>query len=204
MLDDRTRRDADRAVRFVVTGQALFAVTMLACCALEPSWPALRIGLSYYGDDLPTVVPCVGGFALCIALSGAGLRHLRPHAVVSQKVRLAAASVLGLMVPIPLTPFKLDPVFDWLHVGAASVLFTAGLAVGGWLSFKCLADARSHLLFSLQCVAALTMLAAEIGLDRYMIPGELAFQLLFAVLLVRAITHVWAGVPGPAPLRDGT
>ncbi len=204
MLDERTRRDADRAVRFVITGQALFVVTMLACCALEPSWPALRIGLSYYGNELPTVVPFVGGFALCIALSAAGLRRLRPHAVVSQKVRLAAASVLALMVPIPLTPFKLDPVFDWLHVGAATVLFGAGLAVGGWLAFKCLADARSQLLFALQCLAALTMLAAEIGVDRYMIPGELAFQLLFVVLLVRAIRHVWAGVPAPAPLRSGT
>ena len=203
MLDDRTRRDADHAVRFVVTGQALFVVTMLACCALEPSWPALRIGLSYYGNDLPTVVPYVGGFTLCIALSAGGLRRLRPHAVVSGKVRLAAASVLGLMVPIPLTPFKLDPVLDWLHVGAASVLFTAGLAVGGWIAFRCLADARSQLLFALQCVAALTMLSAEIGLDSYMIPGELAFQLLFAVLLVRAIRYVWAGAPGPAPLRNG-
>ena len=195
MLDDRNRRDADDAVRFVITGQALFVATMLACCAIEPSWPALRCGLSYYGNGLPTVVPYVGGFALCIALSAAGLRRLRPHAVVSRKVRLSAATVLALMVPIPLTPFRLDPVLDWLHLGAASILFAAGLAIGGWLALACLDDARSRLLFALQCLAAMTMLTAEIGLDSYMIPGELAFQLLFAALLVRAIKRVWAGRP---------
>ena len=71
MLDDRHRRHAGGAVRFGITGQALFVATMLACCAIEPSWPALRCGLSYYGNGLPTVVPYVGGFALCIALSAA-------------------------------------------------------------------------------------------------------------------------------------
>ena len=195
MLDESTRREADGAVRFVITGQAFFVATMLACCAIEPSWPALRCGLSYYGNSLPTVVPYVGGFALCIALSAAGLRRLRPRAVVSRKVRLSAATVLALMVPIPLTPFRLDPIFDWLHLGAASILFAAGLVIGGWLALNCLDDARSRLLFALQCVAAMTMLSAEIGLDSYMIPGELAFQLLFAALLVRAIKCVWAGRP---------
>ncbi len=177
----------EEAVRLVVFGQGCFVLTMLGCVAIEPSWLAVKRGLSYYGNEPSTVGPYAVGFAVCILLTAMGLRRLRPLALPARRFRSAAALVLALMVPIPLTPYTVDPIIDWLHQGAAAVLFSAGLIVAGWLALHCLRDRRAHLLFALQALTGVSILAAQAGLDDYMIPSELAFQLVFAALVVRAI-----------------
>src|SRR5579871_2566719 len=111
------------AVRLVVLGQVCFVATMLVCCSISPSWVAVRLGLSYYGNDLRTVFPYALGFVLCVALTGAGLKRLRPPSARGRRLQQALAGVLALMLLIPLTPYRLDAVLEWLHLGIATALF---------------------------------------------------------------------------------
>lgn len=182
--------EREKAVRLVILGQGCFVLTMFGCVAIEPSWLAFKRGLSYYGNEPSTVGPYLLGFVVCILLTAMGLRRLRSRIRPTQRFRAAAGLVLALMVPIPLTPYSVDPVLDWLHLGAVTVLFSAGLIVGCWLAFRVLGDRSSCGLFAIQVLAGLSIVAAQAGLSDYMIPSELAFQVAFAALIVRAIRGI--------------
>jgi hypothetical protein len=160
---------------------------MAGCYALEPSAAAVRLGLSYYGNHLATVGPYLTGFGLCIALTVVGLTRLRARDAATQRFRKGVGLVTALMLPIPLTPYSIDTVFDWLHLGAVACLFIAGYALGFWLVLAERADRTSVALFALQTLAAISIAAAQFGLNDYMIPSELTFQVALVLLVVRHI-----------------
>ncbi|HEY4346593.1 MAG TPA: hypothetical protein VGM80_03325 [Gaiellaceae bacterium] len=182
-----TSRVEGEAIRFVICGQAAFLATILACCAIEPSWPAIQTGLSYYGNDMTTIPPYVAGFVTSIGLTAAGLRRLPGSARRVRRFRTGVALILALMVPIPLTPYRADVIVDWLHYAAAGTLFTAGLVLGGWLVFHCVGDRASACLFGAQILAGAAVVSAQAGLNDFMLPSELAFQLVLVALVVHAI-----------------
>jgi hypothetical protein len=174
---------ARNTVTYVVSGECCFLAMMGCCFALEPSWVAVRQGLSYYGNYVPTGIPFVIGFGSSIALTGLGLARIRPRGATAQRFRIAVLAVLALMAWVPLTPYKLDLVFDWLHIGVATVLFCSGLAFGGWLVLR-LDDRPTRCLYAIESGAGVAILTAELGIHDYMIPSELAFQLAAFGLIV--------------------
>jgi hypothetical protein len=163
---------------------------MLICCAVRPSWAAVEYGLSYYGNDVATVVPYTAGFALCIALSWVGLVRLPATNGAVHRLRRAVALVLGLMALIPLTPYRVDLVFDWLHTGAASVLFSIGFALGMWIALSQVRDRQAYVLLAVQTTAVAGICATVIGWIDYMIPSELGFQLALGALLIRGVRRL--------------
>ncbi|HWB21651.1 MAG TPA: hypothetical protein VG652_02050 [Gaiellaceae bacterium] len=183
---------AESPIVHVVVGGACFFATMLACCAIEPSWTAVRIGLSYYGNSITTCAPYAIGFVLCIGITARGLLRIRPSHPAARRFRHAVGLVLTLMVPIPLTPYRLDLVFDWLHIGAATLLFLAGLMLGLWLAFRFNRTGRAKLWFALEALAAISILTAQLGVHDYMIPSELAFQLSVLGLIVHSVRRLSA------------
>jgi len=209
LLDDAEPRDSNNLVRFFVYGESCFLAAMLACCAIEPSWLAVERGLSYYGTRLTTIVPYTAGFALCIGLTTIGLVGIRDGAVAFRRFRRAVALVLVLMAMIPLTPYSVDRVFDWLHIGVAAILFTVGFALGAGLALRLLRDRYGQMLFALQTVGFIAICAAQAGLNNYMIPSELCFQLAFVGLIVRGVRRLSSSADAPfgtlvptSPLAD--
>ena len=76
---------------------------------------------------------------------------------------------------MPLTPYAADAIFDWLHIGVVAVLFSFGLALGGWITWR--ARDRVTLAFYLvETAAGVSIVAAQLGFNDYMIPSELVFQ----------------------------
>jgi hypothetical protein len=100
--------------------------------------------------------------------------------------------VLTLMAFIPLTPYNLDIVFDWLHIGATTLLFAATLAVGAWLVARVIRARSARFIFLLEAVTAVAVLAAQAGMHPYMLPSELAYQLLVTCLIVQAMRSLAA------------
>jgi hypothetical protein len=178
------------AVRCLVCGQCCFLAAMVVCCALRPSWVAVGCGLSYYGNDLATVVPYTTGFVLCISLSSIGLVRLPATTVTVRQLRRAVAVVLGVMALIPLTPYKVDLLFDWLHTGAATVLFAVGYTIGIWFALRLVRDRHAAVLLALQTASLIGICAAVVGWADYMIPSELGFQLAFGGLLVLGVRRL--------------
>jgi hypothetical protein len=175
---------------FIVSGQACFLAMMLACCAITPSRTAIARGLSYYGTYAETAVPYAVGFSLYIPLTALGIARVRPTSTAVQRFRIAVMVVLALAVGVPLTPYRVDLVFDWVHIGLASTLFAAGLVLGGWLALRLVRDRISLTLFVLESGAAISMLAAQIGWHGYMIPSELWFELCVFGLVVQAVRRL--------------
>jgi hypothetical protein len=182
---------------FVASGQACFLAMMASCLAIEPSQVALKRGLSFYGTHLQTVVPYSLGFALCVGLTAVGLTRLSPIDISATRLRLGLAALIGLMALIPLTPYSVDLVFDYLHIGITATVFTAGLALGTWLALRVLRTGLALSALAAQLGAGLLALTAQLGWHDYMIPSQLGFQLSFAVLVVLGILR---GARRPAPV----
>lgn len=182
----------------VATGQACFLTMMASCLAIEPSEIALKRGLSFYGTHLSTVVPYSLGFALCVGLTAAGIRRLSPVDASATRLRVGLAALSGMMALIPLTPYSIDLVFDYLHIGITSIVFTSGLALGAWLALRVLRTRLAQSALAAQLAAGLFALTAQLGWQDYMIPSQLGFQIALAVLVVLGIVRS-AKRRAPAP-----
>ena len=187
------RRDA---FGYALTGECCFMVMMLSCCAIQPSWLAVKRGLSYYGNSGATVVPYAIGFALSIVLTALALAQIETRSRAARRFRHAVAGVLALTAAVPLTPYAVDIIFDWLHIAVVTVLFGAGLVLGGWLVLR-LRDRVAFACYSVESAAGLSIAAAQVGLHRYMIPSELLFQGAAFALVAWGIRRL--GVPQGAP-----
>src|SRR5450432_1927846 len=112
---------------YALLGEFCFVALMLSCCAIQPSWFAVKRGLSYYGNSATTVVPYAIGFGLSIALTALALARVEPRSPAGRRFRSAVAVLLALTAAVPLTPYAADAIFDWLHIGVVAALFTFGL-----------------------------------------------------------------------------
>lgn len=177
-------------VAYLLSAEFSFLVLMLACCAIDPSSIAIRRGLSYYGNSMTTGLPYGIGFALFIAISALGLTRLDDGDVgAPPRFRSAVAVLLALMAVVPLTPYAVNDVFDWLHIGFVSILFSASLVLGTWIVGR-LRDRVTRALFLLEVIAGVAILAAQVDLNAYMIPSELAFQFASFGLVLQGIRHL--------------
>jgi hypothetical protein len=179
-----------RPVAFVVSAELAFVALMLACYAIEPSSKAVKRGLSYYGNSLTTGLPFAVAFALFIGLTALGIARLEAGELVARRFRSAVVVVLALMSFVPLTPYALDEVVDWLHIGVVSLLFLSALALGTWIVRR-LRDQMTRVLYVIQSIAGLTILAAQVDLNDYMIPSELVFQLATFGLVLQGIRYLF-------------
>lgn len=185
----------EQTAALVAGGQACFLGMMAWCLTIQPSAVALKRGLSFYGNEPATIVPYTLGFALCVALTGAALVRLGTRDAFTRRLRTRLTGLLSLMAFVPLTPYSVDLAFDYLHIGVSALLFFTGLVLGAWLALRVLRSVLATSSFSLQVVAGLLALTAQLGWNDYMIPSQLAFQIALAVLVVLAIV---TRLPRPA------
>jgi hypothetical protein len=177
------------AVAYVISGECCFVAMMLGCLAIEPSRIAVKRGLSYYGNYVTTGVPYAIGFGSSITLTALGLARIQSEGAMVEPFRRGVAVLLALMASVPLTPYRVDLVFDWLHMGVAAALFASGLALGGWLVLR-LPDRLSRSLYVIESGAGIAIVTAQLGLHDYMIPSELVFQLATFALIVHGIRQL--------------
>lgn len=171
----------------LLCGQLCFLVMMMCCLAIEPSALALKRGLSYCGTHVGTVVPYSLGFALCVSLTAAAVARIRGGSKSLRRLRVALGAIAALLAAIPLTPYSLDLVFDWLHIGLTTALFALALVVGWWVAVRLRADPAVRGLVAAETAGGVLVLVAQVGLLDFMIPVEVCFQIAFALLVVRAL-----------------
>ena len=185
-----------------LVGESCFLVLMLSCCAIQPSWFAVKRGLSFYGNSAATIVPYSVGFGASIALTALALSRLQPRSVAARRFRYAVGGILVLTAAVPLTPYAVDVVFDWLHTAVVGVLFCAGLALGGWIVAR-QRDRATVAFYLVELAAAVSIATALVGLNPYMIPSELVFQgaafALVAWRMRRLVSHSHAKLRSALP-----
>jgi hypothetical protein len=176
----------------LATGQAAFLAMMASCLAIRPSPLAVQRGLSFYGNQAETIVPYVAGFAACVALTALGVARLRGGDAFLRRFRLGTTTIVGLMALVPLTPYSVDLVVDYLHIGITTVLFSSALLFGAWLGCVVLRRPLALAAVATETAAGVLVLTAQVGLHDLMIPSQLVFDVAFAVLVVMAAAHLAA------------
>jgi hypothetical protein len=91
------------------------------------------------------------------------------------------------MILVPLTPYRLDLVFDWLHIGIVTLLFASGLLLGLWLTFRFRRSHYAKLWFALEAMAGVSIFAAQLGFENDMIPSELTFHFSLLGLIIHSV-----------------
>jgi hypothetical protein len=179
-------------------GQVFFAAMVASCWLIKPSQKALKVGLSYYGTQLETAGALVLGCAGCVALTAVALTAVRSRAPWFRRLRLGVGVVLVLMMAIPLTPYSIDIVVDWVHIGIAATLFAVAYGLGGWIAFRVRCTPFTLLLLLGQSTAAFWAGAAEVGVVGWMLPSQMVFELTFAALVAIALAATVDGEPAAA------
>jgi hypothetical protein len=188
------------AARFVVCGQVCFVAMMGCCLAIHPSRVAVKRGLSYYGTHLDTIVPYSVGFILCAAFTALAVSRMQRDALHVRRLRAFLIVILTLLVAILFTPYSVDLIFDWLHIGLSAFLFGVTIVAGIWLALRVVGGLVGHGLLGAQVAGGGLSLAAQLGALDYMIPSQFLFQTAFSILLVRALQHM----PGLNPVARAT
>jgi hypothetical protein len=183
----RVTRVVPRPTLYLGLGQVFFTAMVACCWLIKPSQKALRVGVSYYGTQLETAGALVLGCAGCVALTAVALAAVRSRAPWFRRLRLGVGVVLALMMAIPLTPYSIDIVVDWVHIGIAATLFAVAYALGGWIAFRVRRTPFTLLLLLGQSTAAYWAAAAELGAVGWMLPSQMVFELTFAALVAVAL-----------------
>ena len=178
---------------YLGVGQVFFAAMVACCWLIKPSQKALKVGLSYYGTQLETAGALVLGCAGCVTLTAVALAAAQPGAPWFQRLRRGVGVVLVLMMAIPLTPYSIDIVVDWVHIGIASTMFAVAYALGGWIAFRVRRTPFTLLLLLGQSAAAFWAAAAELGAVGWMLPSQMVFELTFAALVAFALATTLDG-----------
>jgi len=178
------------AVAFLVVGQAAFLAMMGACLAARPSLLALKRGLRFYGNDADTVVPFALGIAAGVARTALGLARIRATENGGRRFRRGAVSIVALTLLIPLTPYSVDPIVDYLHIGVSSALFAAAFFFGIWIAWRLLRHRVAVAASTAQFLAGLLALSAQVGWSDLMIPAQLGFEVACGALLVLGAAKV--------------
>jgi heme/copper-type cytochrome/quinol oxidase subunit 4 len=177
----------DTAAVPLIWGQGCFLAMMACCLAIRPSALAVKRGLSYYGTHVETVIPYSVGFVLCVSLTGLAVARMRADSSPLRCLRLGLVGILALLAAIPLTPYNLDLVFDWLHLGFTTALFSLALVVGLWIGVRLPGDRLVRGLLCAQAAGGALVLASQVGVLDLMIPSQFLFQGAFGLLVVRAL-----------------
>jgi hypothetical protein len=176
----------------VTLGQLSFLAMMGACLAIHPSAVAIQRGLSFYGNQAETVVPFALGFAVCVAFTGLGVVCLGGGDALRRRFRLGTGTILALMALVPLTPYSVDLVLDYLHIGVTTALFSAALGFALWLAFALLRRRLAFAAVGAQAGGGLLALTAQVGWDDLMIPAQLVSQIAFSAVFVMAAARLAA------------
>ncbi len=185
-----------RATHYVTYSQACFFITIAVCIVLMPGAAAHHDGLSDFGIHERTVVPYVAGLLLTgyFMIKAA---HALPQNTRTLKFLTEALFALAvLVVGVSLTPYSVDALFDWAHIGASSVLFLDELVLAVWLVFAHVRGRLNFALLAAQLAAALVAFYSELGVLDRMLTGEIATQVAFGILLIRCL-HRLTQTPEP-------
>lgn len=104
--------------------------------------------------------------------------------------RFGFNSIAILLLAIVITPYGINFAFEYVHTLLSALLFFVQFSMVWWFAFKVKADAISLfllLLLALEMIFTVMYLSPQKG---YLLQGEVAFQLTFAIVAYRSILYI--------------
>lgn len=174
--------------RYFLIGQSSLLFSIAICILLLPKGLFANDGISYYSAQKITVIPYTVGL-LSIAWFSYKLAKSLPkgsHPVI--KAGFNTIAVLLLLVIA--VPYGVNSTFEYIHTLTSAALFLVQFLMMWWLALRVRTDAINLLLLflmSVEMIITVMYLDPKVG---YLLEGELAFQLTFAVAAYRTIDYI--------------
>lgn len=181
-----------KAARYVLASQLSLYAYLLICFLLLPKFllQSNEGGVSNYGVHALTVVPYSLAFWLSgLLLLAAGYSvNRRPAARTLRRV-LLLLGVLTLLVLLTTYPYKLNRVFDDLHIWAAVLLFVTEMLVGIWLVGQQRRSFLALALFTVQLAGFVLSGLTLFGYLHILFLAQLINNVSFSALLVYGVSR---------------
>ncbi|HEX5797494.1 MAG TPA: hypothetical protein VFX86_03840 [Candidatus Saccharimonadales bacterium] len=176
-----------KAVRYFVFGQASLFLSISICIFLLPEGIFANDGISYYSAYKLTALPYAAGLLLTALFSykvAGSLPEKAPRAMAR-----AFKLISFMLVAIAVVPYGIDFVVEYTHTILSALLFLIQFLIVWWLAFRVRADIISLLLLVLMAAEMIFSVMYLTPRKGYLIFGELAFQITFAVAAYRFIIY---------------
>ena len=181
-------------VRLLLLAQLSLFIFLAICFVLIPHFllEPNEGGVSNYGTYAKTVVPYTLGFGLCGVLTILASRSL-PRMIARRRTLRWVFLVLGvlyLVVLLSTYPYRLNHMFDVIHIylGTALVLYSTALSI--WLTFALLRSRVTFVLLACELVGFILSVLTFLGHLHVLFVAEILTSAAFGTLLVRSTSDI--------------
>ncbi len=175
-----------KEVLYLIYGQLSLFTGVIICILILPKGLIVNEGVSYYGVHSRTIIPFVTTFVISvwfIFLAAKNFSIQYPFWVIRDELYIDIVLMLVIMV----TPFNDGRLVGDVHVLAGILLFSLQFILAIWLGLVIFRNyLNSILLFLLTITGLLSFYYNEIA-HGYLIEGQLLFQLIFSIFLIRVL-----------------
>ncbi len=175
-----------RVARYLLLSQVSFFAFIGICIAILPKFlfEHNEGGLSNYGVHPSTVVPFSLAFILCCVFLIQAAR-LVPIIYNHFRLSLLALASISLLVLITTYPYKMNAVFNNLHIDTAILIVCYQMLTGFWMALLVCKDRLNAIALGCQIVGFLLAALTFLGRVHLLFAAQLLTGLAFGVILVR-------------------
>jgi len=177
----------DKATRNLLYSQLSFFSIVILCIFIYPNGLGANNGISYYGT-LPVTFPLY--ILACFSTAFFLLRATLYFPKDSKALRIVSyclRSLVPFLIGILFTPYTYSPAYDVIHkiFGTIFFLIQSGLIL--WLSARVKWDGFTTIMIAIQLIGGLIALFSLFDIIMWEIEGQIIFQLVFGILLIRGV-----------------
>jgi hypothetical protein len=175
--------------RYLLYSQLSLYMGLLVCLVLLPKYLLEHDegGISNYGVHALTVVPYTLAFGLCGLFILKAAASMQPGARSSATLK-RALYLLGTLFLFALVTtyfYKLNHIFDDLHILSGILLFVTEMTLGVWFALAISRNTGNSLLLAAQIIGFLLSFLTFIGALHILFIAQLLTSISFSSLLVR-------------------
>jgi hypothetical protein len=180
------KRKYDLALRYFIIGQVGFYAFLIVCVLLEPSGLKGFSGFSHYGDVWRTALAYRAAFLSTTVFTLLSSFYL-PDVIPFKALRFTFRVMIMLLFGIVITTGTFNATINNIHIGIGVALFLLQLIVGSWLAIYACRDRWNITLLILAYLGSLFALVALLRIVPFLIEGQVTFELMFALLVIRSL-----------------
>lgn len=176
-----------KTIAYLWSSLGVFVLTILICLFISPEGLHDNLGISYYAHIGPFIIPFVLGSlftAYLLILAARSIPQTNSEQKILKKGILLFVVLLAGVVAIP---DYINELSSWLHVGVAVLLFFCEFCLASWISFVKARDLINYLLFLALLSIGILALLSELNVLSYLLLTEVAFQIVFFLIIIREI-----------------
>lgn len=174
------------ALKYFIISQVVYWIFIFVAIVILPSSLWANNGFSFFGVNKATIIPyafAIFGSAYFLYKTKFYLPTKKPFNIISSLIPF----MIILMIGIVITPYTISDSFGEIHQVLGIILFAMQFVLSIWLTFfvkKCFIN---YFFFTVLLAGGLLSLFSILGISRYLIQGQIIFQLSYCVIFINLL-----------------